>query len=276
MTWWCEPFYEDHIFCLLVLLSFVRRIHFTGGFSCCLVHVDWVVDALNDKWGRKIEFGSLTAESIVPGLELQTLSKICHTLSLWCIKKLLVKVLNMKAHLTLAAVSHAVLTGFRQQKKPEKSYSCPSQPRMAQVTCTALWFDIPVFSRYVWGLSLNTYCDMCRKETAVVWLLRKPGENMCCVCALAMTSYVPWCHRGNSERQREEGANSDTSGCDWSSLSLTDLKEGKQMKGKPGCSQYYLFVPITLRLHVPVTEVTFSVISKYRWLIYMFSNPNTL
>lgn len=70
------------------------------------------------------------------------------------------------------------------------SYRCPSR-----VTWATRLFDTPVFSRYAWGLSLNTSCDMCREEAAVVGLPRKPGESVCCALSgndiiCSMTS--PW------------------------------------------------------------------------------------
>lgn len=171
-------------------------------------------------------------------LSVQARPKMCHKLSLWCIRKLLVKGVESKTSEHLTFVSHTgTHTGhaglrLKRKAKKRKTYCCPlqnAQHTHASNLCITL-LSYLLFSRYAWGLSLNASCDMCREETAVVWLLQKPGESVCPGDDIthSMTSMWQRGVRGRAQMPRF---------CvKIDRLQATKDLWGKTYKGKPCCS----------------------------------------
>lgn len=193
----------------------------------------------------------------------QVLPKMCHKFG----PLMLVKVV-CEASKHSAAVSHTGHGGLRQKRLKKLLLSITARTR---VTFAPLVYDFPVFFPGMHEAFHWTPLATCAgKETAVVWL--KPGESMCCVCALEMTSHIPWRRRGNSERAGERWGGelthckSSIMFCVRSYLIRRDLW-GKISEGKkPWCSQYCLFIS-----HMKCNSVSACSSDSLKWVTgFMF------
>lgn len=115
--------------------------------------------------------------------------------------------------------SHRHKQGPKKKTKLEKKLLLSITHTHTHVT----FFYFPMFSRYARGLSLNTSCDMCREETAVVRLLRKPCERACVVCVLCR-----WHHTFHDvDVAKAERWGGEHTLFNWSSLSHEDPCKGE-------------------------------------------------